>query len=113
RSGVKTPPSSRKAWSASSATSDSFSEPGVFFTCLRSSGSSSYKSTSIGFGGSILCLTPSRPAINSAANVRYGFEDGSGARESMRFAFGDLEYTGVRQIAERLRSEYIKLIGDS
>src|SRR5256885_12124474 len=31
--------------------------------------------------------------------------EGSGARNSTRFAFGDLEYTGMRQIAERLRSE--------
>ena len=31
----------------------------------------------------------------------------------MRFDFGDLEYIGMRQIAERLRAEYIRLIGAS
>jgi len=84
---------------------DSCRLPGVFFTCFRSAGSSSYKSTSIGLGGSILFLMPSRPAMSSAANVRYGFADGSGARNSRRFAFGEVEYIGMRQIAERLRCE--------
>src|SRR5216683_2506032 len=74
--------------------SDSRRLPGVFLTCFRSSGSSSYRSTSIGFGGSILFLMPSRPAINSAANVRYGLADGSGARNSSRLAFGDVEQRG-------------------
>src|SRR5438270_5369685 len=63
------------------------------------------KSTSIGLGGSILFLTPSRPAMSSAANVRYPLLDGSGARNSIRLALGDLEYTGMRQIADRLRCE--------
>ena len=49
--------------------------------------------------------TPSRPAISSAANVRYGLDDGSGARNSMRLALGDFEYIGMRQVAERFRCE--------
>ena len=40
-----------------------------------------------------------------AAAVRYGFEDGSGARNSIRFALGDLEYIGMRHTALRLRCE--------
>jgi len=45
----------------------------------------------MGLGGSILFFTPSRPAMSSAANVRYGLLDGSGARNSTRFALGDVE----------------------
>ena len=43
--------------------------------------------------------------MSSAANVRYGLADGSGARNSSRLAFGDVEYIGMRQIADRLRCE--------
>jgi hypothetical protein len=30
-----------------------------------------------------------------AENARYGFEDGSGTRNSTRFAFGDAEHTSL------------------
>ena len=48
---------------------------------------------------------PSRPAISIAENARYGFAVGSGQRNSIRFAFGDCEYIGIRMQAERLRCE--------
>ena len=38
--------------------------------------------------GSVLFWMPSMPAIRIAANARYGFEDGSGQRNSTRLAFG-------------------------
>jgi len=76
----------------------------VFLTCFRSSGSSSYRSTSIGFGGSILFLMPSRPAISSAANVRYGWPTDP-APELEPLGLRDVEYIGMRQIADRLRCE--------
>src|SRR5215467_4176548 len=57
--------------------------------------------------------TPSRPAINIAGNARYGLHDGSGQRNSSRFAFGDFEYSGMRTEAERLRCEYTRLTGAS
>src|SRR5213592_2501600 len=41
----------------------------------------------MGSGGSIFFLTPSRPAMSNAANVKYGLQEGSGARYSIRFAF--------------------------
>ena len=56
---------------------------------------------------------PSRPAINIAENARYGLHDGSGQRNSSRFAFGDFEYSGMRTDAERLRCEYTRLTGAS
>ena len=102
---MKTSPLSRKSWSFSSASSTSASDPGVFFTLALSAPCSSYRSLSIGFGGSVFFLMPSSPAISSAANTRYGFDDGSGARNSRRFALGDWEYMGIRTIAERLRAE--------
>src|SRR5438445_6889799 len=70
-------------------------------------------SLSSGWPGSILFSTPSKPAINIAAKARYGFELGSGGRNSTRFAFGDAEYIGIRQAAERLRREYAKFTGAS
>ena len=70
-----------------------------------SSGGSSYRSLSTGSGGSILFLMPSRPAISIAEKARYGFDDGSGTRNSMRLAFGLEPVTGMRMQAERLRAE--------
>ena len=48
---------------------------------------------------------PSSPAISIAEKARYGFAEGSGQRNSSRFAFGLLEYSGTRMEAERLRDE--------
>ena len=48
---------------------------------------------------------PSTPAISIAENARYGLADGSGQRNSIRFAFGESEYIGMRMQAERLRCE--------
>src|SRR5207248_9427761 len=70
-------------------------------------------SLSSGWPGSILFSTPSRPAINIAANARYGLQLGSGGRNSTRFAFGDAEYIGIRQAAERFRREYARFTGAS
>src|SRR5687767_2804329 len=56
---------------------------------------------------------PSRPAISMAANARYPLQAGSGNRTSMRFAFGDGEYIGIRTAAERFRDEYARLTGAS
>ena len=44
-----------------------------------------YTFLSIGFPGSILFLIPSSPAATIAENARYGFADGSGALNSIRF----------------------------
>ncbi len=62
-------------------------------------------SLSIGAGGSILFLMPSIPASSSAEKARYGLEDGSGKRVSMRFAFGLVPVIGIRTAAERFREE--------
>src|SRR5713226_10699839 len=70
-------------------------------------------SLSSGWPGSILFSTPSRPAISMAANARYGLQLGSGGRNSTRLAFGEAEYIGIRQAAERLRREYARLTGAS
>src|SRR6266850_7367161 len=70
-------------------------------------------SLSNGCPGSILFSTPSRPAISMAANAMYGLQLGSGGRNSTRFAFGDAEYIGIRQAAERLRREYARFTGAS
>ena len=74
---------------------------------------SSYRSSSTGSGGSILLITPSRPAISIAEKARYGLHDGSGARNSRRRALGLFEYVGMRTHADRLRCEYTRLIGAS
>src|SRR5262245_42034647 len=68
---------------------------------------------SSGSPGSILFSIPSRPAMSMAANARYGLQVGSGKRTSMRFAFGDGEYIGMRIDADRLRLEYARLTGAS
>jgi hypothetical protein len=39
--------------------------------------------------------------------------DGSGVRNSSRFAFGDAEYIGIRTAAERFRLEYARFTGAS
>lgn len=62
-------------------------------TCLMpacSSGGSSYRSLSTGSGGSMWFRMPSRPAISCAEKARNGLQDGSGARNSMRFAAGEV-----------------------
>src|SRR5699024_9097630 len=78
-----------------------------------SAGGSSYRSLSTGACGSMRFLIPSRPAIIIAAKPKYGLPDGSGARNSMRFAFGFEPVIGIRIAAERLRCEYTRLIGAS
>src|SRR5512142_179767 len=78
-----------------------------------SSGGSSYRSLSIGSGGSILFLMPSRPAISIAAKARYGLQDGSGTRNSTRLALAFVPVTGIRVQADRLRCEYTRLTGAS
>src|SRR6266446_1764296 len=56
-------------------------------------------SLSRGSPGSMPFSTPSRPAINIAENARYGLHEGSGERNSMRFALGLGEYIGIRLAA--------------
>ena len=46
-----------------------------------------------------------RVDMSIAANAKYGLQDGSGVRNSMRLARGFSEYIGIRQQAERLRLE--------
>src|ERR1700730_18631446 len=70
-------------------------------------------SLSSGCPGSSRRWTPSRPAIIIAENAMYGLQVGSGKRTSIRLAFGDGEYIGIRTEAERLRLEYARLIGAS
>src|ERR1700688_528108 len=70
-------------------------------------------SLSNGCPGSILLITPSRPAIIIAAKARYGFALGSGGRNSTRLAFGLAEYIGMRHAAERFRREYARFTGAS
>src|SRR5438270_6547055 len=70
-------------------------------------------SLSSGWPGSIRFSTPSSPAINIAANARYGLHDGSGERNSIRFAFGLGEYIGMRIAALRLRELYARFTGAS
>src|SRR5216684_6637747 len=70
-------------------------------------------SLSSGSPGFSLFATPSRPAISMAANARYGLADGSGGRNSTRFALGLAEYIGMRQAALRLRREYARFTGAS
>ena len=43
--------------------------------------------------------------MSIAANARYGFEEASGTRNSMRLALGLDPVTGIRTQAERLRAE--------
>jgi hypothetical protein len=56
---------------------------------------------------------PSMPAISCTANARYGLPEASGARNSMRFAFGFVPVIGMRMDAERLPAEYTRLTGAS
>src|SRR5262249_16501008 len=98
---------------ASRAASTSGSEPGTCWTEAYSSGGRSYRSLSIGSGGSILFFTPSRPAISIAEKARYGLLDGSGTRNSMRLALAFVPVTGMGVQAERLRCEYTRLTGAS
>ena len=48
-----------------------------------------------------------------AAKPMYGLHNGSGQRNSTRFALGDCEYIGMRTDALRLRCEYARLTGAS
>src|SRR5207248_8147869 len=70
-------------------------------------------SLSSGSPGSIRFSMPSSPAMSMAANARYGLQLGSGERNSMRFAFGEGEYIGMRMAADRLRELYARLTGAS
>src|SRR5918912_4040250 len=70
-------------------------------------------SLSSGSRGWMRFSTPSMPAMSIAANARYGLHDGSGGRNSARFAFGLGEYVGMRIAAERLRDEYARFTGAS
>src|ERR1043166_6613979 len=62
---------------------------------------SSKRSKSDGAPGSSPRSIPSSPAISIAEKARYGFAVGSGHRNSIRFAFGELEYIGMRMQADR------------
>ena len=104
-SGVNTPPASRNSWSAARASSESRSEFGTWGMFLASSGGSSYRSLSTGSCGSMRFLMPSSPAIICAAKARYGLPEASGARNSMRLAFGFEPVIGMRMAAERLPAE--------
>src|SRR4051812_24244941 len=70
-------------------------------------------SLSSGSPGWMRFSMPSRPASIIAAKPRYGLHDGSGVRNSMRFALGEVEIIGMRMAAERLRDEYARLTGAS
>src|SRR5437016_8652422 len=70
-------------------------------------------SLSSGSPGSIRFSIPSRPAISIAEKARYGLHDGSGERNSIRFAFGLGEDIGMRMAALRLRDEYARFTGAS
>src|SRR3954464_9883079 len=56
---------------------------------------------------------PLRPALSWAANAGEGLPGASGARNSMRFAFGFVPVIGMRIDAERLPAEYTRLTGAS
>ena len=51
--------------------------------------------------------------MSIAAKARYGLHDGSGHRNSRRFAFGLFEYSGMRTDAERFRWLYTRFTGAS
>src|SRR5437764_14741960 len=70
-------------------------------------------SLSSGSPGSVRFWIPSSPAISMAAKAREGLHDGSGERNSRRFAFGLGEYIGMRIAADRLRDEYARFTGAS
>src|SRR5437016_14285623 len=110
---VNTSPLNRNSWSFSKASSAWSNDPGMDFTLAASSGSNSYKSLSMGLGGSILFRTPSSPAISIAGKAKYGLQLGSGVRNSSRLAFSLVEYIGILTQALRLRAEYTRLIGAS
>src|SRR4029079_6982818 len=80
--------------------------------CFSSSGSRSYRSLSAGSPGWILVWMPTRPALIIAANAKYGFDEESGKRTSMRRALG-FDTQGMRIEAERLRAEYASITGAS
>src|SRR6267143_2149520 len=70
-------------------------------------------SLSSGSPGSTRFSIPSSPAISMAEKARYGLQEGSGERNSMRFALGLGEYIGMRMAADRLRELYARLTGAS
>src|SRR3989475_12037161 len=70
-------------------------------------------SLSSGSPGSIRFSIPSRPAISIAEKARYGLHEGSGERNSIRFAFGEGEYIGMRIADERLRALSARFSGAS
>ena len=51
--------------------------------------------------------------MSCAAKHRYGLDEGSGMRNSMRLALGLSPAIGMRTQAERLRAEYTRLTGAS
>ena len=53
------------------------------------------------------------PASRMAASDRYGLHDGSGDRNSMRFALALAPVTGTRMHALRFRCEYTRMVGAS
>src|SRR5712664_4825134 len=70
-------------------------------------------SLSSGSPGSMRFSIPSSPAISMAEKARYGLQDGSGERNSMRLALGEGEYIGIRMAADRLRELYARFTGAS
>ena len=56
---------------------------------------------------------PSRPAISIAENAKYGLHEGSGGRNSTRFAAGLSKYIAMRAAAERLRADSARIVGAS
>src|SRR5262245_11816821 len=70
-------------------------------------------SRSSGFPGSMRFWMPSMAAMSMAEKVKYGFELGSGQRNSNRFALGSWVYMGMRTDAERLRCDITRLTGAS
>src|SRR6185369_602861 len=70
-------------------------------------------SLSSGSPGWMRFSMPSSPANIIAENARYGLQDGSGVRNSIRLAFGEVENIGMRIAAERLRELYARLTGAS
>ena len=101
---MNTPPCVKNSKSTANASNASLNELATAGISFNSSGGKSYKFLSIASPGWILLMTPSRPAINSAAKHKYGFASGSGKRASTRVAFG-LVTAGIRIDAERLLAE--------
>src|SRR5947209_1648459 len=109
---LNTPPRVRNSRSLSKYSSAWSSEEHTVGIFASSSGGRWYRSFDAASPGWILFCTPSRPAINSAEKHRYGLDEGSGKRVSMRRPFG-FGTCGMRIEAERLRDEYASFTGAS